>query len=244
MTPRRWISVAVVLLTEGWLYYRYAQLGAQFHFWLHGLFGAALGLAALTGLRMLRARRRRRDPTQGAVAPWEAGWLGHLYSATPDFLFLGFGVLHMLWMDVFAFHITLHFIPAPLVIMLVLFVLTLLAYGLAAARHPWLASGTLAVAAGILVVSLAMAEPIPDSLPELHVDRGFALCPVEGTPLRTATAPRSADCRPSGSTSCAARWRSRSAGAPVCRRGVIVCLPGHPLGKPSTKTSTSGGGRT
>jgi len=170
----------VVALTEGYLYYRYAQFGAQFHFWLHGLFGAALGLAALTGLRMLRAWRRGGEPATGAVAPWEAGWVGHLYSAVPDFLFLGFGVLHVLWMDVFAFHITLHFIPAPLIIMLVLFLLTLAAYGLATSRRPWVATGMLAVATGVLVGAVAAAAPIPDRLADVHVDRGFGLCPVQG----------------------------------------------------------------
>jgi len=45
-------------------------------------------------------------------------------------LFLIFGVLHVLWMDVFAFHITVHFIPALLITLLVVFLLSLAAYGL------------------------------------------------------------------------------------------------------------------
>lgn len=177
MSRRQWISAAFVLLTEGYLYYRYAQLGAEFHFWLHGLFGAALGLAALTIVRIGRTRDHG-DPARGAIAPWEAGWVGHIYSALPDVLFLGFGVLHVLWMDVFAFHITLHFIPAPLITMLVLFLLALASYGLAASCRPWSAAGMLAVATGILLVALALAEPLPDSLADLHTDRGFGLCPV------------------------------------------------------------------
>ncbi len=32
-----------MLLVEGYLYVRYAQLDAEFHFWLHGLLGGALG---------------------------------------------------------------------------------------------------------------------------------------------------------------------------------------------------------
>lgn len=86
---------------------------------------------------------------------------GHVYSAVPDVLFLGFGVLHVLWMDVFAFHITLHFVPVPLVTMLVLFVLTLLTYGLAASGKALAAVGVLAGATGVLVIALALAAPLP-----------------------------------------------------------------------------------
>jgi hypothetical protein len=177
VSRRRWISAALVLLTEGYLYFRYARLGAEFHFWLHGLFGAALGLAALAIVRIARARHHR-DPARGAVAPWEGSWVGHVYSALPDVLFLGFGVLHVLWMDVFAFHITLHFIPAPLITMLGLFLLALAAYGLAASRHPWYATTTLIAGTGLLLAALAMAAPIPGSLADLHLDRGFGLCPI------------------------------------------------------------------
>ena len=113
---------------------------------------------------------------------WESGFLGHLYSALPDVLFLGFGVLHVLWMDVFAFHITLHFIPVPLITMLVMFLLALAAYGLAATHRPAHASAALVVATGVVaaVLALALAEPLPDTLADLHTDRGFLLCPVEG----------------------------------------------------------------
>jgi hypothetical protein len=131
-------------------------------------------------LRLVAVRRRDRDPASGPLAPWEAGWLGHVYSAVPDVLFLGFGVLHVLWMDVFAFHITLHFIPAPLLTMLALFLLALLAYGLTASRRPRTGASTLGVGAAVLTVALAMAEPLPDSIHDLRTDRGIALCPVAG----------------------------------------------------------------
>lgn len=64
--------------------------------------------------------------------------------------------------------------------MLVLFVLTLGGYGIVASRKPGLASGGLAVATGVLIAALALAEPIPDSLADLHVDRVLLLCPVGG----------------------------------------------------------------
>lgn len=134
MSSRAVTSGVAVVLVEGYLYYSYAQLDAQFHFWLHALLGAALGLAALTGLRLLLAHPRTGTSSTG-TAPWAAGLTGHLYSALPDVLFLGFGVLHMLWMDAFAFHITIHFIPAPLLTVLAVFLLTLTAYGLAMSRR-------------------------------------------------------------------------------------------------------------
>jgi hypothetical protein len=68
----------------------------------------------------------------------------------------------------------------PLVSMLVLFVLTLLAYGLASSGNALPALGVLAGATGVLVIALSLAAPLPDSLADLHTDRGFGLCPVDG----------------------------------------------------------------
>ncbi|MET9835956.1 hypothetical protein ABZ078_43290 [Streptomyces sp. NPDC006385] len=173
MSRRAWISATLVLTTEVVLYAGYANYGAQFHFWLHGLFGGALGLAALTVVRAIPGHG------SGRASPWESGFLGHLYSALPDLLFLGFGVLHVLWMDVFAFHITLHFIPAPLYTMLAVFVLTLAAYGLVMTRRRWSAVAALAVAAAIVVIALAFAAPIPHSVQQIRDHPGLSLlCPV------------------------------------------------------------------
>ncbi len=104
-------------------------------------------------------------------------------------LFLGFGVLHMLWMDVFAFHITIHFIPAPLLTMLALFPLTLVAYGLAMSRRRLPAAGTLTAAAAVLAAALALAAPVPDDIHDLLVDRCLALCPIDHTRHGTQPAP-------------------------------------------------------
>ena len=173
MTVRHRVTAALVVAFEVWLYTRYAALGAQFHFWLHTLFGAALGLVALSVLRL--ARRR----TDGTTAPWEAGWLGQLYSVFPDILFLAFGVLHMLWMDVFALHISLHFVPRPLLTMWVLFTLSLLAYGLSRSGRRRLCASVLVafVVAGAL--SLALARDLPVTLGEVRDHDGLAvMCPV------------------------------------------------------------------
>lgn len=173
MTRRRWATLVLVMLFEGWLYTRYAALGAQFHFWLHTLFGAALGLAALT---VLRLARRRRD---GPVAAWEAGWLGQLYSVLPDILFLAFGVLHMLWMDVFALHISLHFVPRPLLTMWALFTLTLVAYGLAMSGKRTASSAVMGTFLTMTALALLMAPDAPVTVGEVRGHDGLALmCPV------------------------------------------------------------------
>ncbi len=79
-----------MLAGELYLYLRYASLDGQFHFWLHGLLGWALGLVVLTALR-LRAGDNAR-PVR--VTAWEAVGLAHLYSAFPDILFLSGELLH------------------------------------------------------------------------------------------------------------------------------------------------------
>lgn len=173
MRTRRVVTATLVLAFEIWLYTEYAALGAQFHFWLHTLFGAALGLVALTLLRLVR---RRQD---GRTAPWEAGWLGQFYSIFPDILFLTFGVLHMMWMDVFALHISLHFVPRPLLAMWVLFTLSLVGYGLSRAGYRLSATVTLGVFAAVGAFAIALAPDMPVRLDEVRGHGGLALmCPV------------------------------------------------------------------
>lgn len=92
-------------------------------------------------------------------------------------------------MDVFAFHITIHFIPAPLVTMLAVFLLTLAAYGLAMSSRRPAAVGALTAVGGVLVAALAFAEPIPDDIHQLLVDRGLALCPIEHTARQQGLGP-------------------------------------------------------
>ncbi|MBX9395764.1 hypothetical protein K4749_19710 [Streptomyces sp. TRM72054] len=53
MSRRAWISATLVLTIEVVLDVVYASYGARFHFWLHGLFGGALGLATLIIVRAI-----------------------------------------------------------------------------------------------------------------------------------------------------------------------------------------------
>ncbi len=143
----------VVVAAEAYLYWRYAALDALFHYWVHFLAGATIGLFLLT----LWGLVRRRPPRQA----WAAGFLGHLSSATPDVLFLAAGVLHVAWMDVFALHITVHFIPAPLAVLFIVLAVTLGSWAAASLGRRWVAVGGLAVVVVLLAAALALAGEPP-----------------------------------------------------------------------------------
>jgi hypothetical protein len=168
---RNVLGAAALLAGELYLYLRYGSLDGQFHFWLHGLLGWALGLSVLAVLR-LRAGGSARP---ARVTAWEAVGLAHLYSAFPDILFLTGEVLHARWMDVFALHITVHFIPAPVLTALVLFLLATAGYGLAMSRQRRAAAGGLIAASATLAVAVAFAAPLPSSIEDLRNDPRLAL---------------------------------------------------------------------
>lgn len=170
---RHLLTGCLIVVVEIILYRQYASLGAEFHFWLHGLFGVTIGVCALTAWRLLR-------PRPSSLSPWEAGVLGHIISAVPDILFIAVGVLHVYWMDVFALHISVHFIPAPVVTMLILCLLSLLSYGLVADGYRRSAIGCLGVVAVLLSLSLTFRQPIPTDLKQLEQHSGhYALiCPL------------------------------------------------------------------
>lgn len=175
--PPTLLVAGAVIAIEFWLYLRYADLGAQFHFWLHGLFGGAIGLSLLGAWRIVRPTR---------LSPWGPGFLGHIYAAFPDVLFLSAGLVHMFWMDAFAFHISLHFIPAPLWWMLGVFVLALVGERLAVHRRRAAGVGVLALGVGAVALGLALRAPLPDTLQEVCARPGVAvlcpLAPAEGQP--------------------------------------------------------------
>jgi hypothetical protein len=154
-----------------YLYLRYDSLDGQLHYWLHGLLGWGLGLSVLA-LLQLRARDNFRP---APVTAWEAVAVGHLYSAFPDILFLTGELLHAGWMDVFALHITIHFIPGPVLSALVLFLLATVGYGLAMSRRRRAAAVAVTAAAAILAVAVTLAAPLPESIDDLRNDPRLAL---------------------------------------------------------------------
>lgn len=165
---RHRLTAAGLVVAELYAYVRYAQNGADFHYWLHALLGGALGLWLLTLLRLLRPRH----PGVGQWRAHEAALVGHLHSAIPDVLFLVAGTLHVAWMDVFALHITAHFLwPQPLVAGLLLWAATVVAWTALRFGARRLAGGALAAAVAILGLAVALRAPAPTTLQQV-VDGG------------------------------------------------------------------------
>jgi cbb3-type cytochrome oxidase subunit 3 len=162
------IGAAAVVVLEVLLYVQYTRLDGEFHYWLHGLIGGAVGLGASTAAR-LRGRR--------GLTGWEAGVLGHLYSAAPDILFLTADLPHARWMDVFAFHVGAHFVSAPVLTALALFLLALAGYALVTSRRAGparAAAAPLAAAVVIAAVAVATAAPVPTDVEDLRADPRLA----------------------------------------------------------------------
>ncbi len=184
---RHLLTASLIVIVEVLFYRQYAQLGAEFHFWLHSLFGAALGIVVLVTWQLMRPRRPVR------LSAWEAGAIGHLYSAVPDILFIAVGLLHMYWMDIFALHISLHFVRQPIMTMLALFLLALLAYGLLQSGRRQLSVSVVGVWLLVLSLSLLLRYPVPRNLRQLqqHNHQYAWLCPMwdltNRTPQKMAT---------------------------------------------------------
>lgn len=159
---RQRVAAVLVLAVEAYFFLRYAENGALFHFWLHLLLGGWVGLGLLT-LHRLGTRRASH------VRPWNAGFFGHVYHAAPDVLFLAVGLLHYTWMDVFALHITAHFLwPNALVAGLLLWTLAVLAHGAAVWGARRLAVGALVASGAFLVAAISLRAPLPSTLGELR----------------------------------------------------------------------------
>lgn len=164
------------MLLEAYLYIRYAAVGAEYHFWLHGLIGGIIGVSILTAWRLLRASRGK------TFRPWEAGALGHIYSAVPDILFITTGMLHMYWMDIFGLHISVHYIPYPILTLIGLGVLTSVSYMLAVRHHTGWSVRCLVLLLVYAFLAFSFRQPLPDSYEALTTFDAHqsVLCPFAG----------------------------------------------------------------
>ncbi len=173
MSHRAAVGITLLLVGELALRWRYGAYGAGFHFWLHGLIGAGLGLSAVGAAGALGRPGGLRRPVA-----WAA--LGHTVSALPDVLFLAADILHVPWMDVLALHITVHFLPAPLVTAAAVF--TLGAASAAAARldRRRVAGALLGATAVVLAAGLALRTPLPRTLEEVcEVSEDALVCTAQ-----------------------------------------------------------------
>lgn len=180
MRAARLLGAVALVALEAYLYRRYALLGSQFHFWLHLLFGAALGTSVWTVARVVRPAWR------GELA-WllVAAAFAHLWSALPDVLFILGGALHQRWMDVFAAHISIHFVPRPIITSAALTLLAGVGAGLARLGRSRLAVFMVAMTVLGATGALVLRSPIPATLTQVRADPQITgVCPL--TPARAS----------------------------------------------------------
>lgn len=168
----RWHWWLVAALTgETFLLLRYAAFGAQFHYFLHGFVGVAVGLAVLALARAAspRVAASPRATVLGAAVA------GRVMAAAPDILFLAADLPHERWMDVFLAHIAVHFMPAPVATAFGLFVIGVAAAGAAVlGRHR--AAVVAAVAVLVLLgAGLVVRDPLPATLDDIRAHPEIAL---------------------------------------------------------------------
>jgi hypothetical protein len=163
------VAAAVAVVGEVYLALRYAEFGALFHYWLHGLWGMAAGLAVVV---LWRTARSPRSPAGAQLVA--AAAVGRLLFAVPDVLFLALDTPHAGWMDVFGAHISLHFVPAPIAWAYATFAVAVVAASLGALGRRRLAAG-LAVAVGVMLTAgLAVRDPLPRTLDDVRADPRIA----------------------------------------------------------------------
>jgi len=162
---------AGLVVLEGYVYVRYRQFGAQFHYLLHGFAGAAAGLVLLVTARL--------TGHGWGVAPWVAVVAGRLVSALPDVLFLTVEVPHQRWMDVFVAHIAIHLVPWATTWSFALFCLAVLAMTVLLLGWRRQAAVAAALTALVAAVGLAVRQPVPRTLEDLR-SRPQLACVIPG----------------------------------------------------------------
>lgn len=93
----------IFIASEIGLYLSFQHHDARFHWFLHFFVGASAALLVMSTVTWLRCK-----PVSFPLL-----WIlvGHFFATFPDILFTFFSVLHEQWMDVFLFHISVHFVP-------------------------------------------------------------------------------------------------------------------------------------
>lgn len=114
------IYCVLFVLAELGIFYSYRHHDARFHWFAHFFAGASVVLIVMSVV----AWRRR------AAVPYPLLWIlfGHLFAMFPDVLFLLFSVVHQQWMDVFVWHISIHFVPGRNITNYVIFMASLALY--------------------------------------------------------------------------------------------------------------------
>ncbi len=163
------IAAALAFAGEVYLALRYAEFGALFHYWLHGLWGMAAGLAVIVLWRW--ARSPQTGPGAQLVV---AAAVGRLLFAVPDVLFLVLDTPHAGWMDVFGAHISLHFVPVPVAWAYAAFAVAVVAASLGALGRRRPAAGLGVAVVVLLAAGLTVRQPIPRTLDEVRGDPEIA----------------------------------------------------------------------
>lgn len=112
-----WCLVAVVV--EIGLFASYRGHDARFHWLTHFFVGSS---AALLVMAAVAVRTRRPVP-----APLVWALVGHLFAMIPDVAFTA-GAAHRPWMDIFAGHVSSHFVPGRNLTWYLVFLVCLGAY--------------------------------------------------------------------------------------------------------------------
>jgi hypothetical protein len=190
--------VGAIVGVEVFLFVRYLEFGALFHFFVHSFAGAGLAIATVVGYRVCRPGATPPPASQPALQPalqpglqfWAVALVGHLAAGLPDVLFLLLDLPHRSWMDAFVAHVAIHFVPAPLLTTAVVFVAGLAALVAQSYGRRRLAGACVLATLAVMSVALVARGPLPGTLEEVRATPGVALwCPL--TTADSAGAPTS-----------------------------------------------------
>ena len=114
------LALAAYIVVEAFLYLLYQHNDFRFHWFIHFFVGGSVALVLMATI----AYRSQRP------VPLPLLWLliGHIFAAFPDILFNFGGISHSGWMDIFALHISSHFVPGRIFTWYAVFMASLAIY--------------------------------------------------------------------------------------------------------------------